>query len=434
MDIRPTALPAGLFSLLASLGLSLSACSSADPSPTGRVFVQHAEVNGHPASLLLDTGAEGTVFFHPSADRLELKTAVAMGTTSISKPAQIALGGDPFTAQVFLYDFPWYLRLYFSMSSLGFDGSLGWPELREGILVFDPVAHIIKGADEVPAETAGWLKLKITQARGLHLETPLSNGQTGTIAVDTGNPYGVALSPALWDEWRAAHPQTPTVTRRVWAPSGAVGTFEEAWADEVQIGELKLTDVPVHRLASYEASTDCIGGLGLYALCRMNLVLDGKNSIAYIQPKPAPGPPYISFDRPVAGTDTDEHYYGNWSADNLHVSGATLQANTLQLLALHYFSNGDTAQAIAIYTQELDVVPHRIAALLYRGIVRLHQGDQAGALADLKYVDENAQHPVPAFQHAYAKLAAGDFSGALTDYDHAIGLSPVPPKTPGHSR
>jgi len=199
------------------------------------------------------------------------------------------------------------------------DGVIGWPFLRNNILVFDSNGHTVRGVEQLPPVTAGWLKLKLVEAPILILETPLPDGKPGAILVDTGNPFGVSLPPAQYNEWRAKHPAAPS--------SGNVETAiafepllptEFAWADEIKLGAFTLTDVPVRAATHYETEVmnrpsglEYVGSLGLYALARMNLVVDGKGGFAYMQPKPPPGPPFEIIDRPGVLDDLFTHP-GNW--------------------------------------------------------------------------------------------------------------------------
>lgn len=62
----------------------------------------------------------------------------------------------------------------------------------------------------------------------------------------------------------------------------------ESWADQISLGPLKLNDVPVseaspmfHAISGFEAV------LGIYALRRLDLVVDGPNKVAYMRVRDA---------------------------------------------------------------------------------------------------------------------------------------------------
>ncbi|HVU37318.1 MAG TPA: hypothetical protein VHC95_03220 [Opitutales bacterium] len=429
-SIRPSTHYSSLALLM--LAFSIYGCAAVSPSPDTHASVPDVVINGHSAHLLLDTGAEGTVIFN--ADKLGLKAAAntpaARGSANepaVSEPVTIQLGPDEFKAQLMYRPFPWYLRAYLALSSDDMDGVLGWPELKSNILVLDPRNLSIKGVNELPANAVSWLKFHTVPRMNLWLEIPLADGKSGLLQVDTGNPYGVALSPSLWQSWLKSHPQATLVQRNQWGPDGSVASFAEAWADAIQIGPLTLTDVPIHAATKIElvgTPENYLGLLGLYALSRMDTVLDGKGGLAYFHPLDPPGPPYPGFPRPGDHTESAPSAYPSraWTTTDLHIDGRMLQANTLHYLGSKKLLEHDYAAVIADYTEVLRLVPQQIAANLFRGVAKLNLADYPGALADLQRFDNESKRPDPLLKSGFTKLKAGDYEGAKADYKRALGL------------
>ncbi len=385
---------------------------------TPRVVFTKLAINGQPVQMMLDTGAASTVLYSAAANRVGLNFApprhdVVAGAFEIivgmSEPAQVTAGAQPFTARLPVFTLPPSSRLPSSAS--GEDGVIGWPEVRDNILVFDAAHRTVRSVAQLPEETSGWLKLKVRPHSTLLLETPLSNGKAGAILVDTGAPQGVQLTPAKWQEARAAHPKAPltTVNHSTWS----IGSFaaQAMWADEIKLGALILTDVPVENMPDAEAAwlnkaasgAEVAGIIGLRALTRMDLVVDGKNGFAYVRP------------RPPAGT-------GNWSvAKNVRLNCDNLFVRS----GIANCSSRNFDAAIADYTKALEINPKNAAAYANRALARLEKGDTVGALADdTRALELNPKSPDIHADRALARQIHGDFSDALADYDKVIELNP----------
>ncbi len=87
---------------------------------------------------------------------------------------------------------------------------------------------------------------------------------------------------------------------------------------------------------------------------------------------------------------------------------------------------GDFTGALIDFTSAIMLDPREYRALTNRGIIREAQGDFAGALADF----ETAIAAEPSFAEAYhgrgiIRRAKGDFIGALADFDQALRLDPT---------
>jgi hypothetical protein len=118
------------------------------------------------------------------------------------------------------------------------------------------------------------------------------------LAADSGMGYGVKLNSQRWHEWKLAHTNQPLSLVAYYTPNLGLVVTEESWADKILLGSLTLTDVPVMEADSadvalhsssqikYEAT------LGFAALKRLDIVIDGKQSIAYLRPKKTPPLPY----------------------------------------------------------------------------------------------------------------------------------------------
>ncbi len=80
-------------------------------------------------------------------------------------------------------------------------------------------------------------------------------------------------------------------------PGAGEVNAEDVWADKIKLGQISLLDVPVRPANDFEASgvENYAGTLGLYALGRMDLVVDGKNGFAYL---PVPGRRRARLTRP----------------------------------------------------------------------------------------------------------------------------------------
>ena len=176
------------------------------------------------------------------------------------------------------------------------DGLVGWGPLRTNFFVFDAVSSNAKmdAAGQSPTPTSAWQQLPLrNDSRMLVLDIPGQPGQPGGVLIDTGASGGVKLSPARWREWRTAHADAPTTMDAYYTPGIGLVVKEEAWAKDLILGPLTLSNVPVQEAAvdvllisGYEAT------LGMAALKRQNVVVDGKNGVAYFSRITLPARPY----------------------------------------------------------------------------------------------------------------------------------------------
>ena len=257
-----------------------------------------ATINGKSASLVFDTGASHLILFRKGAERLGLKVSVPpqelkvapgevpVGTT---EECEFALGTTHVRTSFKVFEPPSFLNM-------GVDGAVGWQPIRYNIIQIDASRKQARWLANTPPETATWLKFHIrSRSRVLCLEIPGQEDKSAALTVDTGSSCGAALSPELWRAWRAAHTNQPTTLLAGYMPGAGTVVMEESWARELTFGSLVLTEVPVMPANVAEEAMGSPGfqaSLGLAALRRLDLVVDGDLGIAYLRPKTGPAPPY----------------------------------------------------------------------------------------------------------------------------------------------
>jgi hypothetical protein len=256
----------------------------------------NAKINGQPVRFIFDTGASvNQTLFPNAAQRLGLKVTptnqkgfdgtIVIGMTEL---CNIDLGVTNANASLAVLDMP----LAFKWDA---DGFFGWPAVNNNILQFDVEKGIVTTLPKVPEETIGWTKLHVrTNSDILNLEIPARDGKISILFIDTGMNGGVKLNPQKWREWKSTHPNQPITLDSYYGPSTGIVVKEQAWCDKIFIGPIELTDVPIQEAdegdvnagtfpdAKFEAT------LGLAALKRLDVIIDGKHGIAYLHPKKTP--------------------------------------------------------------------------------------------------------------------------------------------------
>jgi hypothetical protein len=262
-------------------------------------FVVPADLHGRAARFALDTAA-GVEFaiWHPTAARFGLTITsptttagdgqVALGWT---EPTQLrVLGQNLANTSLAVVDTP-------NTITPDVDGLIGWPALRNNILVLQVAERHAQIVPRVPAAALQWQHLGVrTDAATLILTLPSrDDGTVCSVLVDTGAADGVRLPPEKWRQWRAAHSVRASTMTAYYKPGAGLVVAEESWASELTIGNLLVHDVPV-----MEADiTDCTAvgegyaaSLGLAAMSRLELVVDGAHGVAYARPSPSAPPKY----------------------------------------------------------------------------------------------------------------------------------------------
>jgi hypothetical protein len=180
------------------------------------------------------------------------------------------------------------------MSFDSIDGFFGWPLFRDNIIRIDADRQLLTTIDEVPAEARTWTSLRLHRKSSLlSLEIPGPH-EGGTIFIDTGSDSGVSLSPARWSEWTNAHPNRPKTLRGSYSPRSGLVFGEESWSQQLSLGPLTLTDVPVTQSSDGDMSgiSEYAATLGLAALRRLEIIVDGKKGVAYVRSRNGPARPY----------------------------------------------------------------------------------------------------------------------------------------------
>lgn len=383
--------------------LIVAACAGCSTAHNNdRVMMPVGAINGHPVHFALDTGSALPLITGDEASAASMHKAYSIphgpGTSNrmslaVSTPAQFSLGTNHFTAPLVIADAPDFVELH-SDEGKRIAGVIGWPEVWNNIFVFDGAHRKVTVVDKVPAEAAHWLKLRILPNRQLTFETPEPNGPPGVLLVDTGSYVGVGLPPAVWKRWHDAHPDAPTAALAYYTPGVGLVVNTEAWADSIELGSFALTDLPVHEANAAEMKVDptrYAGTLGLYALARMSLVLDGVHGIAYIKPLPPPGPYFSAFNRAGVADDTQASPTGgDWTlegdlkldADNLAQDSSDLIVN----VGTYKVQQGDFEGGYALYAKALEVYPASTHALMRRAQAHELENNFAAAVADYNQV------------------------------------------------
>ena len=279
--------------LLCAIGFWTLAAQSADE----RILLD-ASINGKPARLVFDTGASDRILFTKGATRLGLQVIdpprdiqVAPGEvlTGKTEDCEFELGTTRIKTVFRVFDPP-------SFINMNVDGALGWHPIRFNTIQIDAIQKKATWLTSTPPTVDNWLKFRIrSQARILCLEIPGQGDHPGVLSVDTGSSCGVALNPEKWRAWKAAHANPAATLMAGYMPGAGTVVVEESWAKELTFGPLVLTEVPVMLANVAEqamGSTGFEASLGLAALKRLDLIIDGDLGIAYLRPKSTPPPPY----------------------------------------------------------------------------------------------------------------------------------------------
>jgi len=261
-----------------------------------------AKINGKPVRLVLDTGCDPhLVLFRDTAQRLRLKLQEAKTVSGrwITEESTVKLpwsfwGFARARARLVVLDVPSHLF----RGGIHMDGAVGWAILGDRILELDAARQKYQFLRKVPKATATWTRLALrtnlpSGSRVLALDLPNADRSKGVLLVDTGaGGTGVELSPRRWREWKAVHTNQTTLTA-IYMPTVGMYAQEQAWADNLSLGPLELTDVLIQEADPIFARSlpDYAGTLGLEALKRLDLIVDGKHGIAYLRPKQTPSAP-----------------------------------------------------------------------------------------------------------------------------------------------
>ncbi len=238
------------------------------------------------------------MLFRSAVDELGLKIRPSIAGASL-KPGEARLGlTEPvrFEMEGKSFDAVPFAVLEETPSFLPSDiqGVAGWPLFKDYIVLLelaDQKATV--GLETVPAEAADWLRLRLRADHdSLCVELPEIAGAPGGLAlVDTGDPGGVSLSAEKWQAWKAAHPRQPVTFSANYMPGSGLVATEESWAEKLSLGGLVLHHVVVRQCNVTQASAGgpgYVASLGLAALGRLDLVIDGKAGVAYTHARTEP--------------------------------------------------------------------------------------------------------------------------------------------------
>lgn len=265
-----------------------------------RIWCSDVKVNGQPVRIIFDTGSDlPIVLFSTTAERLGLKV-LPPDLSGHLKPGEVRvrlteecrldIGTTNLKTAVSVVELPSYLR--------GLDGIFGWPLIRQNILQIDAMKDTVEFLQNAPSDPA-WIKIGLlTNSDYLDLEIPDKNGTKTILSVDTGSPEGLKLAPPIWRNWKAAHTNSPFTLSAYFTQALGLVIKEESWAKEISLGPLTLTDVPIMEADSADITLGSLpdtryeATFGLAALKRLDIIIDGKRGVAYLQFKKTAPLPY----------------------------------------------------------------------------------------------------------------------------------------------
>jgi len=421
------------------------ACSTPQPkySPENwgvGIAFQHATLNGQPIDVLLDTGTGFSNMPPGNAKRLGVTSAyssdkmdaqVAQMALWLSKPVELKIGEQTFSVQLPVMgpelsppDKEWF-----------FDCLIGWPQVQgNDYLFFDSNTHILRALDKLPPDISTWLRLKIHPNRVLAVDVPLPDGQTGTLAIDTGTGV-VGLPVKQYQEWKSAHQSAQNWPLTHDMLGDDQSKSEMAMADKVTIGPLALNNVMIGSVSGWEeyfVDGKFAGRLSRPALDRLDLILDNKDGDAYFRTKtPFGAPPAANPNGAANAANPPNPPRGWYVADNVRIGldGILLSQAEFKIFAQDFVgAKADLDRARLLNPQN----PH---AYFSQALFALYSGDWASAEAAFTQAVtigigglQNGQIVNCYFNRAVARQILGNFAGAWDDFAEATKVRPLDAK------
>jgi len=261
----------------------------------------NAKINGVAVHLIFDTGGGiDMVLGQRTAERLGLKLIPFPRGSKPPPGANVRYAGltNPCRVEIFGKAFANVRLSILDPQSEGFpgfpmdcDGIVGWPAVHQEVLILNLASDQISSLPRVPPKALDWVKLRVLSDRNqLCLYDTSGGGKPKGVMIDTGDEDGVSLAPHEWERWKAANPKRPKTLVAYFMPGAGLVVAEMSWADKVWVGGLLLTNVPVQEANTAQTNwglvqPDFEASLGLAALRRVDLVIDGKGAIAYAEPR-----------------------------------------------------------------------------------------------------------------------------------------------------
>jgi len=261
--------------------------------PGERILVEGATINGRPVRLIFDTGAERSFLFAPAAERLGLKVSFVRNVWrqplfSATERCRLDFWGVSRKERILVFPRPAYL-------DEPMEGAVGWNAVIDQILVFNTLSNTVQFVSSVPPEAANWTRFPIRIWSDTLVLKARDHGKTGFVSIDTGSDSGLGLAPQSWRDWKNAHPAQAKTFKAFYMLTEGVVVTEQTWAARFDLGTLSLTDVVVEEadpVSMRELSRKHLATLGLAALKRLDLIIDGRHDVAYLRPRVTPPTPY----------------------------------------------------------------------------------------------------------------------------------------------
>jgi hypothetical protein len=262
-----------------------------------------ARINQKPVRLFFDTGAENLFLFRSAADRLGLrlppeKSSMGWERYWAKDKHSVELLGVNRKIRIAIIELPSYI------STTERDGFAGWADVSDKIVRFDALNLRVECINEVPQEAKiCWQKFPLCAKGFLHrkkygilvLNLAASKNEQQILIIDTGSASGIGVPEKRWHNWKITHSEQARTLTLASIPSAGLVAREQTFAAEFDLGPISLTDVILEETDPWSAGlagAHHAATVGLAGLKRFDLIVDGRNQIAYIQPKATPAPSF----------------------------------------------------------------------------------------------------------------------------------------------
>jgi hypothetical protein len=290
----------------------MSVCAGQPESDFGNHIVMTVQINGQKAHLVFDTGADTTVLFRKSAERLGMKIIepaltgapanVVPGRVLVknSEPVRLTFGGKDVMTSFKILD---------AKVSIAFDGILSWNDFQGNLMRIDGASGTVTFLGKLPAGVEQWPHWKLVDrskrnlgSKWLGFEISSLNGRPGAVYIDTGADQGISLSARQMEAWKAANPNPAVTMDADYCPGLADGlvVHDVYWATNLKLTDgLSFSNVAISICFDSEAHIPNYDArLGMFAITQMDIIVDRLNKTIYI--KPAVGKsnaPYYNYNR-----------------------------------------------------------------------------------------------------------------------------------------